>query len=380
MSSKKFQKGSCPLIVASLLLIILPNVFPANILFFFPGGNFSHKSALWPWVLELAKRGHNVTFLSPHGKAPQVHPNISDMTSPHLSQLVSSVYQVDRFKDRDDGTEKTFDYNEISVKTCELLIENRETDPVFSNILMNKDSKFDLIVVNALFGECGFYIANYLKAKVITYNACTLLGWSYETYGVGTEAAWIPDLIFTSRNIPIQFLDRVQNVFYGIFWSYGRELLSAELEKVVEPLFKPGNVPTLYELENNISFVLLNAHPSTDFARTLPPMFIDVGGLSSSSSDKELPKDFKEFMDTAGKDGVILITFGSTVLLNTVTEKHQAMFFHLFDQFPNAKFLMRWSGPLPKFLDKIPNNLMVSEWLPQKEILGTNCFILLNES
>lgn len=58
------------------------------------------------------------------------------------------------------------------------------------------------------------------------------------------------------------------------------------------------------------------------------------------------------------------------MLLNTVTERHQAMFFELVENFPEVGFLMRWKGPLPKFLEEPPKNLMVSEWLPQREILS----------
>lgn len=75
-------------------------------------------------------------------------------------------------------------------------------------------------------------------------------------------------------------------------------------------------------------------------------------------------------MDGSGSSGVVLISFGSTVLLNTVSSRFQAIFFHLIHEFPNVRFLMRWSGPLPKFLDKPPKNLLVSDWLPQKEILS----------
>lgn len=84
-------------------------------------------------------------------------------------------------------------------------------------------------------------------------------------------------------------------------------------------------------------------------------------------------------MDGAGSSGVVLISFGSTVLLNTVSTQYQAMFFHLIEELSNVKFILRWSGPLPKFLDKSPKNLLVSEWLPQKEILSKHVIQNSNE-
>ncbi|CAL8148111.1 unnamed protein product [Orchesella dallaii] len=358
----------CFILIATLFL---PTIFSANILFFFAGGNVSHKTSVWPWVLALANKGHNVTFVSPHSKALKVHPNITDLAAIPLYDIVSQVYQVDRFKDRDDGTFQNFDYNSAAYATCKAVTDNKDTGPVLGPLF--RDGKFDLVVVNTVFGECGYYVGHYFKAKIIGYTPCSFITWFYDTYGILPEVGWVPDLILTMYNIPMTYMERVFNTLLPFYWAYSKNYgLSPMLEEAAKPLFPDEeNLPTLYELENNVSIMLVNSHASVDFARTMTPLFVDIGGMASWASEKELPAKIQNFMDKSGSEGVVLISFGSTVLLNAVSTRYQAMFFHLIHEFPDVRFIMRWNGPLPKFLDEdeVPRNLLVSEWLPQKEIL-----------
>lgn len=229
-----------------------------------------------------------MTFLSPHSKIPVPHPNITDLSAKPLQLVVTQVYQVDRFKERSDGVDKDFDYNQIALDTCKMVVNSRRTDPVLGSLF--RDGSFDLIVINSLFGECGFYIAHYFKAKTIAYDSTTFITFFYDTYGVSAESAWIPDLIITFKNYPLAFWDRLYNNLVEYYWAWTRNYdLSPRLEEVARPLFKTEDLPTLYEMENNVSIVLLNTHVSTDFARTMPPLFVDVGGLGASLSNKEMP-------------------------------------------------------------------------------------------
>ncbi|ODN03397.1 Ecdysteroid UDP-glucosyltransferase [Orchesella cincta] len=176
-----------------ILTVFLPTIFSANILFFFAGGNVSHKTSVWPWVLALANKGHNVTFVSAHTKALKSHPNIHDFGAQPLYELVKEVYKVDRFKERDEGTWKNFDYNTVATATCKAVADNKDTDPVLGPLF--RDGAFDLVVVNAVFGECGYFVGHYFKAKTITYSPCSFITWFYDTYGILPEVGWLPDLI-----------------------------------------------------------------------------------------------------------------------------------------------------------------------------------------
>lgn len=80
-----------------------------------------------------------------------------------------------------------------------------------------------------------------------------------------------------------------------------------------------------------------------------------------------MTKDFQELMDLA-TEGVILIAFGSTVNLAKMPGQMKNYFFNMMREFPNVKFIWRWDGPEP---ENPPENLIVSKWLPQMQILGS---------
>lgn len=156
--------------------------------------------------------------------------------------------------------------------------------------IFQNGTNYDLVVVNTIFGECGYYVGHYLKAKMITYDSCTIFPWYYDTYGVSPEAGWVPDMFSQFDTFPMSFWDRVRATYYSLDWGIQRQRLSPMLEQVVQPLFGNQELPSLYELENEVSFVFVNSHPSIDFARTLPPLFIDVGGMDTTESFKQLPQ------------------------------------------------------------------------------------------
>lgn len=274
---------------AVILLAIAQLAISANILYFFPTGNVSHKTAAWPWVLEMAKRGHNITFISPHPKTPVPHKNIVDHTAKLLQGGVSKIYHVDRFQIREDGKAWTFDYNKISAATCQSVVDAVVNDTFITSIFENRD-QYDLVVVNAPAGECGHFVGHYFKAKTIIFNPCSMFPWFYDPYGVSPEAAWLPDLFAKVDAFPMSFWERVKASYQTIKWTIERYSLSPMLQNVVQPLFGKEQLPSLQQLENNVSFVFLNSHPAVDFARTLPPMFIDIGGMDTGASSNLLPQ------------------------------------------------------------------------------------------
>ena len=77
-------------------------------------------------------------------------------------------------------------------------------------------------------------------------------------------------------------------------------------------------------------------------------------------------QEFKDIMDNA-KNGVILIAFGSTINLASMPLHMKNNFFDMMRQLPELTFIWRWDGPAP---ENPPENLIISKWLPQVQILG----------
>jgi glucuronosyltransferase len=138
------------------------------------------------------------------------------------------------------------------------------------------------------------------------------------------------------------------------------------MEALMKEAFHLEKAPSMLEIERNASLVFINAHHATDFARALPPMFVNIGGMQCWQKEKPLPKEFKEYLDGA-EHGAILMSFGSTIDLSRIPEMYKKIFFDMVRKFDKVRFIWRWNGPLPA---DAPKNLMASNWLPQYQILG----------
>lgn len=148
-----------------------------KILFFFGGGSYSHKHSAWPVATALAERGHDVTFLSSFQKSPSPNPKLRDLHSPTLQKLMSQSYDVDRFQERQLGRHLSIltTYAPTTLKICETILLNSSGDPILQDIIHNQN--FDLVVINAIFGECGFILGHHYNAKMIVYDASIMLSW-----------------------------------------------------------------------------------------------------------------------------------------------------------------------------------------------------------
>lgn len=160
----------------------------ANILFFFGWGAYSHRISVWPLVTTLAERGHNVTFathLSP--KEIHKHPNVIEFTPKQFQKfmLESSMFNTKnliewRLKNgrfQRGGTNLV----DIGLEMCKNFISDPETK------IWIQSSKFDLIVIDGLFNDCGFGLAHKFKSKIIVVGTAIMMPWFYEAYGISND-------------------------------------------------------------------------------------------------------------------------------------------------------------------------------------------------
>jgi len=74
----------------------------------------------------------------------------------------------------------------------------------------------------------------------------------------------------------------------------------------------------------------------------------------------------EEFIQKAGNDGFILFSLGSTIPGHSMPKDLQKMFLEAFSQLPQR---VLWK--FEKQMDLVvPENVMVTPWLPQQDLLG----------
>lgn len=81
---------------------------------------------------------------------------------------------------------------------------------------------------------------------------------------------------------------------------------------------------------------------------------------------QKLPQDIKSFMDASGDDGVILVSFGTVLRASMMSEEMLSTLTNVFRQL-KQRVLWKWESE--DMADK-PDNVMLSKWLPQQDILA----------
>lgn len=136
--------------------------------------------------------------------------------------------------------------------------------------------------------------------------------------------------------------------------------------KAIEKYF--GNdIPDLEVLIRKTSLALVNSNPLIDFAESLPPNVIEVGGLQLREPQK-LEKDVDEFL-SAGKKGAVLMSLGTNMRSDRLGEERIEAFIKAFEAFPDYNFLWKFETP-DKLSDKLPSNVKIMNWVKQNDILG----------
>lgn len=113
--------------------------------------------------------------------------------------------------------------------------------------------------------------------------------------------------------------------------------------------------------------ILVNSHPVIDFAESLPPNVIEVGGLQIKETEK-IDNEIEKFL-AKGIEGSILMSLGSNIRSDRLGTDRIEMFIQAFAELPDYNFLWKFETP-DKLKDKLPPNVMIRKWVKQNDVLG----------
>ncbi|CAG7731239.1 unnamed protein product [Allacma fusca] len=304
------------------LTITIGHSFAENILFYFPLASYSHRIPVWPLVTHLADQGHQVTFLSAYPpKDP--HPNVTEIVPKEFGMLLGEHGETSVVGLRRDGLvpESWGFLDVLGLQFCEVFISNPEYQQ-----WINK-SKFDLVVIDGLFNECGLGLVHKFKSKHITYATTAPCMWQIDAFGMIPEANWIPDMQYY---FPVQM-------------------------NIIERLKTAYNMLSWHRLRQN----------DEEFARSLPPHVIPVGGMHIQNKTKPLPKVINDFINKGDKD-FVFISFGSHVNLAKEPPEVYAAIMGAMKKL-DINFIFKWDGVVPA---DIPPNVLMQKWISQQDILA----------
>jgi len=225
--------------------------------------------------------------------------------------------------------------------------------------------KFDLAVVDIFYARrCVCLIPHRLQIPWISLSVAGTASYMMRVPWPSSIAP--PDVMsFFPMSHQLNFVDRLQNTLISFATRVGAPFYYQEPpSEVLEKFRRYGHFGSLQELVSRSAMWFLTSDYLFDYPRPMMPNMISISGLTVQHSTGELPSDIENFINGAEK-GVILMSFGSfvSIISNDVIEK----FSTTFRQLGSYRVIWRLDN---KHNVELPDNVMISYWLPQNDILA----------
>lgn len=168
-----------------------------------------------------------------------------------------------------------------------LTLESKEVKHFLAN-----DNKFDLVIAEQFFQEAVYTFAHKYSAPLVlvtTYGNCMRHNIVQRNpLQLATVLAEFLDV-----RSPTTFWGRLRNLYFTMYefvwWKYWYlEQQEEFVKKYLPDLPKP--VPSLYDLQQNASLMLVNSHFSFDSAVAYLPNVVEIGGIHLTRSTSKVPQ------------------------------------------------------------------------------------------
>ncbi|GLH05010.1 UDP-glucuronosyltransferase 1-1 [Gryllus bimaculatus] len=232
--------------IISILLFLGTSVETAKILAIFSVPARSHVGAYQPLMEELARRGHEMTVVTPF---PRTKP----------LENYNEIIIEDTFPSRDSSEMNLFEYgknnflftmlmmSKIFVSSCEKLVNQ----PNIQKLIHSTDRSFDLIIYEPFGSQCIYGLLHKFKSPSIQFLPNTITPMLDDSMGNPSTSSYIPDALMEEDT----------------------------MTSIMKKHFPDPSLPSITELETNASFLFLHSHPILNYPKPLTPNTIEVGGL-----------------------------------------------------------------------------------------------------
>lgn len=330
----------------------------SKILIITPVPSYSHQLFFRPIFLELSKRGHELTIITPN-PMPNPPKNIKQIDVNfgyeirHVKYNTTTIQQEHRF-----NFFKIFMafYNAFTEIT-EKIMELPQVQDLIHN---NKPGDFDLIIFEAHMLSFGTF-AHYYKCPLIGISSAELSSFFHETFGNPAHPLLYPEVVLPYEE-KLNFKNRV--VTFGIFIlnNIFKVFMFDNNYELFSKYFGPDTPRTSKDITKLVDLVIINTHPVFNL-RPLLPGFVQIGSTTPLKPPKELPKELKEFLDSA-KEGAIYFSLGTNVHSRHLSDNFRNSFIETFRELP---YKVLWK--LDQNLTNVPSNVKIVNWTPQTDVL-----------
>ena len=224
--------------------------------------------------------------------------------------------------------------------------------------MVKEKKKVDVVIT---MGTCGSYVAQLLDAKIVKFSAT---GPFDAVLGTGNALnPFVHPFIFGQALEPMTIIERMSNTgFQWIVSQYFEWIAHYEYKHVKQEFPSMPETHHQFERERTV-LALVNSHFVTHGPWPSYQNAVEIGGIHCKPGE-DLPPDLKEFMDS-NPEGVVLVSFGSTLSASQMTQEQQLIFRESFEEL-GVPIIWKWDGVLAG----MPKNVFVKQWLPQNDLLA----------
>ncbi|XP_015178625.1 PREDICTED: UDP-glucuronosyltransferase 2C1-like, partial [Polistes dominula] len=351
-------------IVTCLLIINIGLTSSARILAVFPIPSYSHQIVYNSICKHLSLRGHQVTLVTTD---PINHTNLKNLTQIDISINYEQLKDTNFYEARTMYTWQQISAIYLFEKIHEFSKNVFEHPDIKKIYAPDSNEKFDVILVEAIMTPAIYGFGHRFKAPLIGMYSLALTQQSHFIIGNPVLPSH-PSAYELNKGIGfnLPFWKRVHN--YVVTWWHMHVNCNNRMYKPQQEIAEKylGKIPSIKELEKNMSLLFVNQQEEISFTRPNVPNVINFGGLHISNDilNKPLPKELKEFIDNA-TNGFIYVSFGTNANPSTYPKKLLDIFFHVFSNLP-MKIVWKLKGNYPQISD----NIYISEWFSQQEVLS----------
>ncbi|XP_052750704.1 uncharacterized protein LOC113512976 [Galleria mellonella] len=336
-------------------LVNYNEVHTLKILGLFPHQGKSHFFVFQPYLLELAKRGHDVTVVS---HFPQKVPiqNYHDISLTEKNEELQG-----------DLPHRLSYWTFIQISLLLVIYGTADCKMVLANEnvqnLWKQQKKFDLVVTEQFNSDCSLGIAYKLNAPVVGISSHKIMPFHMNRFGIGYNPSYMPFIALEGGTKPTLY-QRVERVVSHYYFNFLYKYFCQRIdENTLAQYF--DDIPPLEELGRNIKLLLIYQNFAMMGSHIFPSNIIEVGGFHVAKP-KTLPENLRKFIEES-EHGVIYISFGSLIRgASTPKEKIRAII-EAISQLPQRVI---WKWEEKTFPEGNTKNIYFSNWLPQNDILA----------
>lgn len=256
----------------------------AKILGVFPTPAISHQVVFRPVMIELAKRGHEVTMITtdpafPKGGAPAnfTEIDVKDVSYAHWNSFIAKY-----------GEEIKSDPITFTKLLCKLLLTVVETQIRSPEVqkLFREEKKFDLIFSES-YMRPGLIYSHVYDAPVIEFSSLSAHYSALEMIGAAAHPIIYPHPM-QKRIYNLTLWEKIKKLYIHFRTEYIIDSYFKEEDKLFKEMFGP-DTPSIRDLRQKVQMLFLNVHPVLDFNRPVPPNVVYLGRLHQTPK-RELPQ------------------------------------------------------------------------------------------